>query len=258
MIQKIIGKYSEMEVFSFIRSKVKQYKIAYFIVVLFTIGIAILPFHFGWLKSVATEPHEAVAKVIREDGGMGTAFLISPNLLLTARHVVEGYLDKEVELTFEQAKIPFTVKATVESYDAKSTDKSSIEYFENDVAVLSVSEISQISPLVLGNSDDFKTGKIIIMGYGNDDWSEPEGKITSDSFHKNINLYKLDASVNAGHSGSPVLREDNKEVIGIVVGKPNAIATLQNQGQILEGENIVLKINQADRVLQRSGELIRE
>jgi V8-like Glu-specific endopeptidase len=257
MIQKIIGKYSEIEVFSFIRKKVKQYKIAYFIVAFFTIGIAILPFHFGWLKSVASEPHEAVAKVLREDGGMGTAFLISPNQLLTARHVVEGYLDKEVELSFEQAKIPFTVTATVEYYDVKTVDKVNEEYFENDIAVLRVTEIRNISPLRLGNSDDFKTGTVVIMGYGNNDWSEPDGKITSDSFHKYNSLYKLDASVNMGHSGSPVLRKDNNEVIGIVVGKPNAIATLRSQGQILSGENVVLKINQADRVIQKGGGLIR-
>ena len=258
MIQKIIGKYSEIEVFSFIRNKVKQYRIAYLIVMLFTICIAILPFKFGWLKSLSTEPREAVAKVTRDDGTMGTAFLISPYKLITARHVVEGYLGKEVELSFEQAKIPFTVNATVEYYDEKSIDKTNEDYFESDVALLRVDEIRQISPLELANSDEFKTGGVVIMGYGDNDWSEPDGKITSDSFHKYTNLYKLDASVNKGHSGSPVLSKDKNQVIGIVVGKPNAIITLQKQGQILEGENIVLKINQADRVLQRSGQMIRE
>ena len=257
MIQKIIGKYSEMEVFSFIRNKVKQYRIAYLIVALFTIGIAILPFRFGWLKSAATEPQEAVAKLVREDGGMGTAFLISSTQMLTARHVVDGYLGKQVELSFDQAKIPFTVKATVEFYDEKNSDKGTLDYFESDVALLRVDEILQISPLELGNSDEFKTGLVAVMGYGNDDWSEPDGKITSDSYHKYNTLYKLDASVNAGHSGSPILTKDNNQVIGIVVGKPNAIATLRTQGQILSGENVVLKINQADRIIQRGGEMIR-
>lgn len=257
MIQKIIGKFSELVTLRRINDNIKRYKVAYFVIVITSFCISILPFQFEWIKSVGTEPQEAIARLIRDDGAMGTAFLISPTKMLTARHVVEGYLGKKVELIFEQAKIPFSVSATVEYYDERVVADNSIEYFESDVALLSVDEISYISPLNLGNSDEFKTGAIVIMGFGSGDWSEPDGKITSSNYHKNSNLYKLDASVNSGHSGSPVLTKDLNKVIGIVVGKPNAIFTLQTQGQILDGENIVLKVNQADKVLQRGGELIR-
>jgi S1-C subfamily serine protease len=236
---------------------VRNYYIFYWITLAVSFCIAILPFYLHWIPSANTEPKEAVVK-IDTDETMGTGFLISSTYILTARHVVKDLqIGETVHITFEQAKIPFETTATIVYY--KSSKKDGLD-FETDVAILQLeNEIKQITPLELGNSDEFKTGNILIMGYGLGDWSEPDGKITSDVFHENKLLYKLDASINHGHSGAPVLmyeKEKATKVIGIVVADYATMLTMFT-GDLVKGEGAVLKINQAERILSQGGFQIR-
>src|SRR5262245_51418349 len=64
-------------------------------------------FHFNIVKGkpvFSSDIQEPVAKVITSSG-VGTAFLISSTMLLTARHVVEGNkVGDQVDLIFEQSK----------------------------------------------------------------------------------------------------------------------------------------------------------
>jgi len=92
------------------------------IVTVFFISTILLPFLIYLLFNLGlitgkpafnSDIQEPVAKVVTSTG-VGTAFLISPTILLTARHVVENNkVGDEVELFFEQSKSKLNVKAKI-------------------------------------------------------------------------------------------------------------------------------------------------
>jgi len=208
-------------------------------------------FYFGIFSnkpSYARDIQEPVAKVITKNG-MGTAFLISPTTLLTARHVVEGMsVGEEVELFFEHLQNQLQVKAKIK-YIAP-IDKQIVEeqvdtdYFLTDLAVLETPEINDIEPLILGESSAVENlDEVILIGYPNGDYSITKGNINSQKYY-NADLFKLDAASNPGSSGGPCILKDDNTVIGILVGG-SSIAK--------QGENIALKIDNVKRILSNAG-----
>jgi S1-C subfamily serine protease len=198
-------------------------------------------------SAFSADIQEPVAKVITTSG-VGTAFLITPTTLLTARHVVENNaIGDQVDLIFEHSKNQLQVKAIIK-YIASSSVQSigrtaPLDYFLSDVAVLEVFEITDIEPLVLGESDAVQNlDEVILIGYPNGDYSITKGNINSDTY-QGINLFKLDATSNPGNSGGPCVLKDDNTVIGILVGS-SAIAQ--------QGENIALKINDVKRILEQA------
>lgn len=207
-------------------------------------------FYFGIVtgKSVFnSDIQEPVAKVITQSG-VGTAFLISPTLLLTARHVVENNkIGDEVDLIFDHSKSQLQTKAKVK-YIAQTSIQSvgnqvSLDYFLTDVAVLEVSSISDIAPLVLGSSDTVNNlDDVILIGFPNGDYSITKGSINNVKY-QGLNLFKLDATSNRGNSGGPCILKNDNTVIGILVGS-NATAK--------QGENVALKIDDVKRLLENA------
>ena len=191
------------------------------------------------------EVQEPVAKIVTPTG-VGTAFLISPTLLLTARHVVENCkLGDEVDVFFEQSKtklhtrgrIKYTVTTTYQSFN----NQVPMDYFLSDVAVLEVSEITDIEPLVMGESDAVSNlDEVILIGYPNGDYSITKGNINSLKF-QGFDLFKLDAASNPGNSGGPCILKSDNSVIGILVG---------GSGPQYQGENVALKIDDVKRYLK--------
>ena len=233
--------------------KIKQRRIA----IATAIPIAFLPlliwalFYFGAIPnnpSFASDIQEPVAKVITRTG-TGTAFLISPTTLLTARHVVDGMaMGDEVELLFEHSQNQLKVKAKIKYItptDAKIVDgQAEIEYFLTDMAVLEVSEITDLEPLILGESSIVENlDEVILIGYPNGDYSITKGNINSQKY-QGFDLFKLDATSNPGNSGGPCILKDDNTVIGILVGG-SAIAR--------QGENIALKIDDVKSILSKAG-----
>lgn len=190
---------------------------------------------------------EPVAKVVTSNG-VGTAFLISPTILLTARHVVENNkVGDEVELFFEQSKSKLNVKAKIKYISPSSfqpiNGQVPMDYFLTDVAVLEVAEITEIEPLQLGESDAVNNlDEVILIGYPNGDYSISKGNINSDKF-QGFNLFKLDATSNPGNSGGPCILKNDNTVIGILVG---------GSGPQYQGENVALKINDVKRILDNA------
>lgn len=207
-------------------------------------------FHFNIVPSksaFSSDIQEPVAKVIT-GSGIGTAFLITPTTLLTARHVVENNrVGDQVDLIFEHSKNQLQVKATIKYIAPTSVRPVAgtvpAEYFLSDVAVLEVSEITDIEPLVLGESDAVQNlDEVILIGYPNGDYSITKGNINSDKY-QGFNLFKLDATSNPGNSGGPCILKDDNTAIGILVGSS---ATAQ------QGENIAVKINDVKRILNEA------
>jgi S1-C subfamily serine protease len=190
---------------------------------------------------------EPVAKVVTSTG-VGTAFLISPTILLTARHVVENNkVGDEVELFFEQSKSKLNVKAKIKYISPSSVQPINgqvpMDYFLTDVAVLEVAEITEIEPLQLGESDAVNNlDEVILIGYPNGDYSISKGNINNSKF-QGFNLFKLDAASNPGNSGGPCILKDDHTVIGILVG---------GSGPQYQGENVALKIDDVKRILAKA------
>lgn len=207
-------------------------------------------FHFNLVSSksaFSADIQEPVAKVITSTG-VGTAFLINPTTLLTARHVVEqGKIGDEVDLIFEQSKNKFQTKARIKYFSSSinqtSNGQVTADYFLNDVAVLEVTSITDIDPLVLGESEAVNNlDDVVLIGYPNGDYSITRGNINSTSF-QGFNLFKLDASANPGNSGGPCILKEDNTVIGILVG---------GSGPGTQGENVALKINDVKKILQNA------
>ncbi len=229
--------------------KIKVVTFSFFGTILLPFLIYLL-FNFGLISGKPvfnSDIQEPVAKVVTSTG-VGTAFLISPTILLTARHVVENNkVGDEVELFFEQSKSKLNVKAIIEYISPSGfqpiNGQVPMDYFLTDVAVLEVSEITEIEPLQLGESDAVNNlDEVILIGYPNGDYSISKGNINSDKF-QGFNLFKLDATSNPGNSGGPCILKNDNTVIGILVG---------GSGPQYQGENVALKINDVKRILDNA------
>lgn len=226
-----------------IRLITRIYLLAMFlpIISLFLFGFGIIP----GKPTFSSDIQEPVAKLVTSTG-VGTAFLISPTILLTARHVVENNkLGDDVELTFEQSKSKLSVRGKIKYIFPSNVQPINgqvpMEYFLTDVAVIEVQEISDIEPLMLGESDAVKNlDEVILIGYPSGDYSITKGNINNDKF-QGLNLFKLDAASNPGNSGGPCILKEDNSVIGILVG---------GSGPNFQGENIALKINDVKRILE--------
>jgi S1-C subfamily serine protease len=219
-----------------------------FIFLLFLPLVVYLLFSINLIPSkspFSSDVQAPVAKVITETG-VGTAFLINSTTLITARHVVENLKPGDkVLLIFEQSKEQFQTEAKIRfiasSQVGSIENKVPIEYFLTDLAVLEVPEITNIEPLVFGESDAVKNlDEVILIGYPMGDYSITKGNINSEKY-QGVNLFKLDATSNPGNSGGPCILKDDNTVIGILVGSS---ATAQ------QGENVALKIDDVKKILK--------
>jgi S1-C subfamily serine protease len=157
-------------------------------------------------------------------------------------------VDDEVELFFEHSQNQLQVKAKIKYITP--TDKPIVngkvetEYFLTDMAVLEVSEINDIAPLILGESSTvINLDEVILIGYPNGDYSITKGNINSQKY-QDVDLFKLDATSNPGNSGGPCILKIDNTVIGILVGG----STIAKQG-----ENIALKIDDVKSILDKEG-----
>lgn len=210
-----------------------------------------IAFQLEWLETKPAQDVEELEKavaLVTTSSGTGTAFLISPTKMLTARHVVEELVvGTAVTLTFERVNPAITTTANLVWKDETVYPPTAgLEYFLTDVAVLELNnpdQLAEITPLELGDSESVKSlDKVLLFGYPGADFSASEGNINNERLN-GLELFKLDATANPGNSGGPCLLAEDHTVIGMLVGKKN----------VTESENVANKVGNIRRVLEKAG-----
>lgn len=252
MIDKMISPLSKNELAKKTRSQLKWHNIIFIASLLVLPALSYSSFQFKWVTSkteYSNDIEAPVAQVLVNGQCIGSAFLINPTTLLTARHVVETKkVGDSVELAFPKSASKLTATATIK-YIASTTVQTKangapLDYFLTDFAVLQVSEITDITPLNLGSSSEAKNlDEVILVGYPKGDYSITKGNINSDKY-QGFDLFKLDATANPGNSGGPCLSKLDNTVIGILVG---------GSGTYSQGENVALKIDDVIKNTKQAG-----
>lgn len=224
-----------------------------FVLASFLPVVIVLLFAFNVLnskKATSTRLEEPVAKVIAPNA-IGTAFLVSPTKLITARHVVDELnIGDDIVIDFDKAVNRRQITGKVLYYQPDESNPRSeggvtLDYFLTDIAIIEIPEVDDIEPLEIGDSDFVDDlYEIILIGYPHNDYSKTDGKINSSSY-QDYDLFKSDVAVNPGNSGGPAILKDDNTVIGIIVGSPG--------GPNDQGENVIIKINNAIEFIESNG-----
>lgn len=221
-----------------------------FMGVMLTPILIFLLYYFGVVASVKKGEYEDLEQavgLVTTNSGTGTAFLVSPTKLLTAKHVVDGMsIGETVDILFERVEPTISVKATLTWKDG-TPDVEGAEYFLTDIAVLTLSDASMtqnIVPLILGSSATVTNlSDVIAIGYPMGSYSISKGQINATDVD-GIDLFKLDATINPGNSGGPLILDSDRTVVGMLVG--------QRAGGV-QGENVANKIDRIMQLTQEAG-----
>lgn len=177
------------------------------------------------------DPRAAVAKIMLEGGGYGTGFLISNEVLVTAKHCVvdeNDQIEKNISVLFTNAGKQYEqdIKASVLWTPFDEND---------DFALLKLSSpVKNIKPLEINTKEpenpmNYSPECIV---YGHQSVSKIDDKHDSDGnkkfalnvtsyMPKDTTLIELESGISQGTSGGPVIDKASGKVIGIVVKRSN-------------------------------------
>lgn len=157
---------------------------------------------------------------------VGTAFYISSTgELLTNNHVVAGCKELKIPLDNASAKLFVADKA-------------------NDLAVLK-QETTGKNFLKLSKDGAKQGEEIFVFGYPLDGYLPTSGNITTGIVSalagpsNNTSLFQITAPIQPGNSGGPVL-DKKGNVVGVVVGKADAIKVARVTGDIPQNVNFAI------------------
>ena len=155
--------------------------------------------------STVLEKVEKSVVVIKGDNGLGSGFIISADgKIATNLHVIRGMQKGGVQLNSGEIFDYFTVLG----FDSR-----------RDLAVIKVSGFN-LPAVELGDSDQLKIGEpIAVIGSPRGlSGTVTSGVLSSVRTDDGVKLLQIDAAVNPGNSGGPVIRIDGS-VIAVVVSK---------------------------------------
>jgi hypothetical protein len=168
--------------------------------------------------------------VIRQDG-----------YILTNYHVIKNANQITVTVPGRQA-----VPARVVTVDQ-----------QKDLAILQVS-LRNITALPIASSETVQVlDSITVLGYPlpselGTALSASDGKVNAirDGRNGGTQLFQIDANVNPGNSGGPLLN-NHGEVVGIIVAKINSLEYAKENGTLPERINFAIPINEAQDLLRK-------
>jgi V8-like Glu-specific endopeptidase len=162
--------------------------------------------------------------------GSGTGFKIK-NYLVTNNHVYVTPGATNVELRFVNED-GHTIRAakTITYLDFQQRLKMGLPETSWDYAVLTLmdAEFNDIPSLTLSDSGTLKIGqKIAVLGFQFDqsNLSIKQGVLSSRFSRAGVKYLQVDASVNQGNSGGPLINIDNNRVVGIVTRKHTGLTS---------------------------------
>jgi len=163
----------------------------------------------------------------------GTAFVVHPDgFLITCDHVVQGATDIEVTIGGK------SYKASVLEEDAK-----------HDLALLQIS-LDKLTPLPLANSNQVQLGEEVracgfpLASTIGTDLKATRGTVSGITTLGVQKVFQVDAPINAGNSGGPLINEKG-EAVGVVNAKLAA--------PDVEGVGFAVPINYVRRLLDLEG-----
>lgn len=170
----------------------------------------------------------------------GTGFFITPNLIVTNKHVVESACTPPN--TFDKLQVltsDLTKKYTVLAISRSNTD---------DLAIVHVLE-NHSNYVSLGGQTEIVIGeRISVVGHPRGHLSSlNHGWITSTKLHKigfaaNQSIFQFDASISPGNSGGAVITES-----GLVIG----VVTATNSEPFTQNLNYATSVNQVKILVQQ-------
>jgi S1-C subfamily serine protease len=142
------------------------------------------------MRNIVTKLESSVSIGINEFYGSGV--VVSDYTILTAYHVVKGYTECEVTCGYDQ------FKGTVIKFDERY-----------DLALIEVEK--KLKPITISTVDVELLDEVYIIG-------NPFQLHNSFTYGKISTRGQIDADVNSGNSGGPVLNS-NGELVGIVISR---------------------------------------
>jgi len=169
----------------------------------------------------------------------GSGFIVHPDgFILSNNHVVAGA--EKIDVVLHDGTI----------YPARVIEADAYK----DLALLKI-EATGLTAAPLGDSDKTEVmDSVMAIGYplskviGASSASAYEGRLNARRDEK-IELFQIDAAVNPGNSGGPLVNERG-EVIGVIVSKLNAKFFLEKAGIIPERINFAIPLREARGLLK--------
>jgi len=156
---------------------------------------------------------------------IGTGFVVETGIAVTAAHVVKKYQNGSFYLLPEDQN---------ELSSQNIAHIVAIEY-THDLALITSQVIDNLPPMQIGTSNDFRIGEdALILGFPLNDPTLTASKgmlsaisefaLSDDDPKTTTRMIKIDASINKGNSGGPIIHIASGKVIGVVCLKAGTLS----------------------------------